>query len=223
VKEEKTMEQVQITSRTRTGTGKGVARQLRRQGFVPAVLYGGKLGNIPLSVNTHDLRQIIVKEGDNALIQLAIEGDGESKRTTVLIKNFQKDPVMQTLLHVDFLEISMEKVIEVNIALELVGESPGVKAGGILEFVTREVTVECLPGDIVEQFEVDTSTLEIGDSVTVSDIALDTEKFTLLTDPETTVAMVSAPMAEEVEEEEGEEELTEPEVIQKGKKTEEEE
>lgn len=218
------MEQIQLASRTRTGTGKGVARQLRQQGFVPAVLYGGKFGNIPLSVNTHDLRQIIVKEGDNALIQLAIEGDGGSKNTTVLIKDFQKDPVMQTLLHVDFLEISMEKAIEVNIALELVGESPGVKAGGVLEFVTREVTIECLPGDIVEHFEVDISAMEIGDSVTVSDISsLDTQKLTLLTDPETTVAMISAPMAEEAEEEEAEEELTEPEVIQKGKKTEEEE
>lgn len=216
------MEQIQLTSSTRTGRGKGSARQLRRQGLIPAVLYGGELGNLALSVSMYDLYQIIGRGvGENALINLAIEEDGEIKNTAVIIKDFQIDPVMRTLLHADFLEVTMGQAIEVNIPLELTGASPGVKAGGVLEFITREIAVECLPSKIVDHIQVDTSSLEIGDTLTVSDISVDAES-KILTDSEIVIATIGAPLTERAAEEKEEEEQAEPEVIQKGKKPEEE-
>lgn len=218
------MEQIQLTSRIRVGTGKGVARQLRRQGLIPAVLYGGKLGNLALSVNAHDFRQIVAKGSwESVLIDLAIEEDGETKSTKVIIKDFQVDPVMQDLLHADFLEITMGQVIEVNIPLELVGEAPGVKEGGVLEFLMREVSVECLPSKMVEHIEVDISSLGIGDTLTAAEIPVSAD-IKILTDPEMVVATIAAPRVHEEEVVEPiEEELAEPEVIGKGKKPEEEE
>ncbi len=220
------MEQIQLTSHVRTGTGKGFARQLRREGLMPAVLYGGKLGNIPLSVDAHDFRLLVAKSGwESLLLNLVIEGDGGKKKTNVIIKDFQLDPVKQTVLHADFLEITMGEAIEVNIPLELAGESPGAKEGGTIEFVTREVMVECLPSKMVDHIDVDISSLEIGDTLTVEDISTG-DDLTILTEPDVVVATVTAPRPEEEEEEEmeiGEAEMAEPEVIRKGKKLEEEE
>ncbi len=217
------MEQIQLTSHIRTDTGKGVARQLRRQGLLPAVLYGGELGNLILSVNAHDLRQIVARgAGESSLIHLIIEGAEATKNTNVIIKDYQLDPVIQTLLHADFLEVAMGKVLEVNVSLELIGESHGVKEGGLMEFVTREVAVECLPKNLVESIEIDISSMGIGDTLTVGDISVDPDKLKILAEPEIVVVTVTAPLAEEVEEEAAEE-RTEPELIQKGKKPEEEE
>jgi large subunit ribosomal protein L25 len=217
------MEQIQLTSQIRTGKGKEVARKMRRQGSIPAVLYGGELGNLSLSVDTHDFRQIVAKHyGESVLIRLTIEGDGDPKTTTALIKDFQLDPVARTLVHADFLEVSMGKPITVTVRLEFTGESPGVKAGGVMEFVTRELEVECLPSDMVEYIEVDISSLEIGDTLTVEKIDVGSN-MRLLSDPEAVIATVAPPLTGEVEVEAPEEmEQAEPEVIQKGKKEEEE-
>jgi large subunit ribosomal protein L25 len=217
------MEQVQLTSRVRTSRGKGAARQLRREGLIPAVLYGGPSGNIALSVNSHDLRQIIVKGGgEHALISLAVEDEAETKNMQVILKDLQLDPVKQTLVHADFLEITMGQVLEIEIPFELTGESPGVKTGGVLEFVTREITVKCLPSKLRDHISVDISSLEIGDILTVGDIDLG-EDYEILTHADVVIATVAAPLTEEVLEEAPEEEQLEPEVIQKGKKVEEEE
>ncbi len=217
------MEQIQLTSRIRTGRGKGAARQLRRQGSIPAVLYGGELGNLALSVSTHDLHQIVAKGvGENVLISLIVEDDGESKNAMVLIKDFQLDPVMRTLLHADFLEVTMGQAIQVNIPLELTGVSSGVTNGGVLEFVTREIEVECLPSEIAGHIEVDISSLEIGATINVSDISTGPQ-IKVLTGPEVVVATVTPPLTKEEEVEEVSEAVqAEPEIIQKGKKTEEE-
>jgi large subunit ribosomal protein L25 len=129
--------------------------------------------------------------------------------------------VKRTLVHADFLEITMGHVIEVHVPIELVGESAGEKAGGIVEFLTREITVECLPSKMASHFDVDISALEFNDSITVSDLSLG-EDFKIVTDPETVIVTIAPPLL--MEEEEGEEEeVAEPEVIQKGKKPEEEE
>ncbi|MBD3309279.1 50S ribosomal protein L25 [candidate division KSB3 bacterium] len=224
------MEQIQLTSHPRTETGKGVARKLRSQGLIPAILYGGEHGNTSLTVSSHDLRQIIAKGiGDNVLIDLAIEEDGSSQqKVVVILRDYQIDPVKQTLVHADFMEITMGRAIQVDVPLVLVGEEecPGVKEGGTVEFTTREVTVECLPSDLVDQVEVDVSALEIGDLLTVGDLHFG-EKIDVLIEPDITVVTVSAPRSEEELEalEEGvaaEEEVLEPELIQKGKPPEEE-
>jgi large subunit ribosomal protein L25 len=184
-------------------------------------MYGGKTGNISLSVNSHDLHQIVAKGSwETTLIDLQVKQEKETTKVPVLIKDLQIDPVKRTLVHVDFLEITKGQTVEVHIPIELVGESVGVKAGGILEFQTRELAVECLPSDMVDHFEVDISALEFNDSITVSELTIG-EEFKIHADPETVIVMVAPPVAEEVEEEE-EEELAEPEVIQKGKQPEEE-
>jgi large subunit ribosomal protein L25 len=217
------MAQVQLTADVRTERGKEAAHRLRRQGILPAVLYGGKSGNIPLSVDLHDLHQIVAKGGgETTLIDLAINQEKETKTVPVIIKELQIDPVKRTLIHADFLEITMGHVIEIHVPFELTGESPGVKAGGILEFLAREITVECLPSKMVGHFNIDISSLEVGDSVTVGDLSLG-DDYKIITDPETVIVTIAPPLLREAEEEEAEAELEEPEVIQKGKKPEEEE
>lgn len=217
------MAQIQLAADIRAKKGKEAAHQLRKQGFVPAVLYGGASGNILLSVSSHDLHQIVAKNiGETALIDLAIQQEKETKTVPVIIKELQIDPVKRTLVHADFLEITMGHVIEVHVSLELTGGSPGVKAGGILEFLTREITVECLPSKMAGHFNIDISSLEIGDSLTVGDLSLG-DDYKIMTDPETVLVTIAPPLLKEAEEEEAEAELEEPEVIQKGKKPEEEE
>jgi large subunit ribosomal protein L25 len=217
------MEQIQLTSRTRTETGKGVARRLRQQGLIPAILYGGTSGNIPLAVSSHDLLHILAKgAGEHSLIELLIEGAGESKSAQVIIKDYQIDPVMRTLLHADFLEVTMGQVLEIPVPIEIQGESPGVKEGGVIEFVTREILVECLPSKMLEHIVVDISSLNIGDILTVGDISL-SDDYKILTASDIVIATVAPPVVEKVVEVEEEEEQAEPEVIQKGKKPEEEE
>jgi large subunit ribosomal protein L25 len=218
------MAQVQLVADVRTERGKEAASRLRRQGILPAVLYGGKSGNIPLSVDLHDLHHIVAKGGgETTLINLAINQEKEIKTVPVIIKELQIDPVKRTLIHADFLEITMGHVIEIHVPFELTGESPGVKAGGILEFLTREITVECLPSKMAEHFNIDISALEVGDSVTVGDLSLG-DDYKIITDHETVIVTIARPLLKEAEEEEeAEAELEEPEVIQKGKKPEEEE
>jgi large subunit ribosomal protein L25 len=215
------MAQVQLAADVRTETGKGAAHRLRRQGFVPAVLYGGKSGNILLSVSLHDLHQIVAKGmGETTLIDLAIHQENETKSVPVIIKDLQIDPVKRTLVHADFLEIIMGHAIEIHVPFELTGESPGVKQGGILEFLAREITIECLPSKMADHFSIDISSLEVGDALTVSDLSLG-DDYKIITDPETVILTIAPPLLKEVAEE-AEAEAGEPEVIQKGKKPEEE-
>lgn len=216
------MEQMQLTSSVRTDTGKGVARKLRQNGFVPAVVYGGTHGNIGLTVSSHDLRQIIAKgAGETSLIDLEVKNGDDTQSVPVILKEFQIDPVKRTLLHADFMEVTMGQVIEIHVPLELQGTPAGIKVGGLLEFVTRELTIECLPSKMLSHIDVDISALEIGGSLSVEDISLD-EDYKVLTPLDTVVATVTAPRAEEEEVEGEEEEQAEPEVIAKGKKPEEE-
>ncbi|MDY0094057.1 MAG: 50S ribosomal protein L25 [Candidatus Vecturithrix sp.] len=219
------MERVQLTSTIRTGRGKGAARQLRRQGYIPAVLYGGPTGNLALSVNTHELHQIIAKGfGETSLIELTIRDADESQRASVILKDYQLDPVVRELVHADFQEVAMDQEIDIEVPIEVTGKAPGVSEGGVLEFLMREVSIRCLPGDMLNHIDVDVSSLKIGDSLSVSDLQFD-EKYQILTPAETLIVTVSVPISEEELEStlEASHEQVEPEVIQKGKKTEEEE
>ncbi len=218
------MEQMQLTSNVRTDTGKGAARKLRQNGLVPAVLYGGIHGNIVLSVSSHDLRQIIAKgAGESSLLDLEVKNGGDAQTVPVILKEFQIDPVKRTLLHADFMEVTMGQVMEIRVPLEFTGTSAGVKVGGLLEFITRELTIECLPSKMLNHIDVDISALEIGGTLSAEDISL-SEDYKIITPLDTVLVTVAAPKAEEVEGEEEEEEegQAEPEVIQKGKKPEEE-
>ena len=146
---------------------------------------------------------------------MGLQIDG-GKYRQVLLKEVQHHPVNASILHVDFHAVAMDEKLVVNIPIELVGDPKGVLEGGVLDHTMREVEVECLPGDIVEQIEVDVSGLDINDSLSVNDIEIDKSKYSILTDGELAIAAVVPPrkLEEEVEPEEGlAEEGAEPTVI----------
>jgi large subunit ribosomal protein L25 len=205
------MERLILEAQARPSMSKGQRKQLRGEGKVPAVIYGRGEDTLPLIVDGRTLRQVLVTGGGNVLVDLAVKAKGKKTRQeTVMFKDIQRDIIYQDrIIHVDFIRISMTDKIEVAVTLNFVGEPAGLNEGGVLSMVSREVTIKCLPGDIPEHFDVDISALNIGDSLAADALDID-EKFELITPPDTVLAQVLAPMAEEVPEveeelEEGEE------------------
>ena len=213
------MEDKKLIAKKRGLEGSSNARRMRHTGNLPGVVYGSDKSPVSIEVDLHDFEQILHHHtSESLLIDIHLEGEGD---LSVLVKDVQHHPVTSELMHVDLMRVQADKPISVDIALELVGEAAGVKAGGILDHTMHSIAVECLPGDLVESFEVDVSGLEIGQQLQVSDLNLDS-KFKLLVDEESIVAGVSGPQAEEEEEEEEVEAATEPEVITEKKEADEE-
>ena len=217
---ETTLEAIQ-----RETSGKNEARRLRRAGKVPAVLYGGDgKGATPIAVEPRALLKILHSEsGQNTLIALKLAGAADAR---VLVKDFQVDPVTHHLLHADFYRVAMDKLIQVTIPVTVHGEPKGVKQqGGILEFIRREIIIECLPGDIPEHVEIDVSELMLHQGIRVRDIATD-PTWKAVTEGDAMLVHVIMPKAEEVVTPEvtaaaATATPAEPEVIKKGKKEEE--
>ena len=210
--------------------GKNEARRTRREGKVPGVLYGGDGAKAtPISVEPKALLKILHSEsGANTLISLKLSGAADTK---VLVKEYQLDPVTHQVLHADFYRVAMDKLIQVTIPVVVKGEPKGVKQqGGILEFIRREIEVECLPADIPENVEVDVSELMLHQGIRVRDLTVD-PKWTPKSDPDMMLVHVIMPKAEEVAAPAAGEAAAaaapvapaEPEVIKKGKKEETEE
>ena len=206
------MDRYQITAKRRENTGKGISRTLRRQGEMPAVLYGASIDNMPLAVDIHEIQLLLNKVSPSqALLDLQIESDVKDKKT-VMIKELQIDPVKFNYLHIDFYEVKMDQQISTTVPIVAVGTSKGVEEGGVLQIIRRELEVNCLPGDIPEQIEIDITDLDVGDSVHVEDIKLGKEieipyetNFTILTVVSPAMEKEEEPEAEEGEEgEEGE-------------------
>src|SRR5262245_18436188 len=185
------MEQIIVQSSVREQKGKGPNRRLRVAGKIPAVLYGHKSQNMALEVDPKEIFRILQSDsGENTIFQLAVPG---REKINCLIKEYQLEPVSHRLLHADFYEVAMDEVLEVDVALEVLGEAYGVKtAGGLLDLVHRELRVECLPGDIPENIEVDVSELKIRDHIRVKYLKV-LEKIKTLDDPETVVVSVEHP------------------------------
>ena len=206
------MEQITLSARTREIRGKGAARKLRRENRIPAVLYGPDTEPVVLTVEYVDLQRILKQTtSENILLGLQIESDSGSATRTVMLKELQVDPIKDTVLHADFHEISMDQELTVNISIRLVGTPVGVTNGGMLQHIRRELSIACLPGNIVEYIEFDVSELDIGDSIHVRDLSLP-EDIRSLDEDHLTVAVVAAPTVEEeeeIEEEEIEEEAAE--------------
>ena len=209
---------------TRSTFGKNESRRLRRDGRIPAVVYGGvdpQAGSVSISVDPKPLLRIMYSEsGANTLIGLTIDGGAASQ---VLVKQYQLDPIKDELIHVDFYRVAMDRVITVSVPVILKGEAVGVKQqGGLMDFVHREVAIECLPAEIPEHLEVDVSELMIGQGVRLREL-LEGVVWTPVSAPDTLLVHVVAPKAEVAEEEEAAEaeaaigEQAEPEVIKKGK------
>jgi large subunit ribosomal protein L25 len=207
----------------RTDKGKNEARRHRAAGRLPAVVYGtakdGKAPiGIPVTVDPKGLMRILRSDsGVNTLITLKLDGGA----TQVLVKEYQRDPITQALLHADFYQLAMDKAIVVTVPVSLRGEARGVKVGGgLLDFVTREVEVECLPADIPEHIDVDVTNLDVHGSIRLRDVATDA-KWKLVTDGDTMLVHVVVPKAEEAaaatEAAPAAAGGAEPEVIKKGK------
>jgi len=185
-------------------------RRLKSVGKIPAVLYGGGREPMPLAVDRHDFELMMQHHGGGAtILKLAIEGDDAP--VNVMVKDLQWSPVKSNVLHIDFLAIRMDQVIQAAAPVSFVGDAPGVREGGIFLHDLREFNVEALPKDLPEAIEVDISGLEIGHSLTVADVVAPAG-VKILDDPEVTVCSVTTPSVEPVEGEEAEE-AAEPEVI----------
>ena len=196
------MEKLELKSKVRTTVGNGPARELRRQGSIPAVLYGPDTESILLSISTKALEQVTKSANiGQLLLNLTIEGD-ETVTKTAMIRELQIHPLSGNLIHVDFYEVDMDRKIIVSIPIVTVGKSKGVEQGGMLQLVRRELEVLCLPNEIPESIEVDVSDLDIGDSVHVDEIELGDDIELPVADVNFTVITVLAPALEEEEEEE---------------------
>jgi len=219
------MEKIILKASIREEKGKIACKHLRKDGFIPAVVYKGGKEATPIFVNNKELWHAMHTEaGENAIITLDISGDKKNSQKTVIVKETQSHPVRDELLHVDFSEISLTEKIKVNVPVHLKGEAAGVKdEDGVLNQVLWELEVECMPMSIPESIEVNVEELMIGDAVHIKDVA-PPEGVVILDDPEQVIAGVNPPQAEEEpegEEEGAGEEGEEPEVIKKGKKEEE--
>jgi len=202
------MTTVALAAQSRTETGKGVARSLRRQALIPAVFYGPEVDPIPLILQSRELEKLITTgAGENILIDLNIEDGKSTQSHRAMIKEIQVDPVKQNILHVDLYAISMDKKISVEVPITLTGTAIGVSdEGGILQQVSRTLEVSCLPDRIPEAFELEVTALAIGDSLHVSDLEIP-EGVDILAEDELTVASVVPPTkVEEIEPEVLEEE-----------------
>lgn len=203
-------EKVSLKAERRSATGKGAARRLRRQGFVPAVVYGHGEESSSVKVRVEELETLLGRISvGSTLVDLEVDGQARP----VLIREVQRHPFRPDVLHVDFFQIHADEKIRVDVPLRLVGKAIGVEEGGILQQSKHEIEIECLPGEIPEQFELDVSALDIGDSLHVGDI--NAGGVAILEDLDTTVCGVVPPTVVVVEEEVEEVELEplEPELI----------
>jgi large subunit ribosomal protein L25 len=182
---------------------------MRQEDKVPAVVYGRGKDTQALVVDGKQLRQVLAAGGSNVLIELQIKGKGDKiRQETVMFKDIERHLIQKDkVMHVDFIRISMTDQIEVAVQLTFTGEPEGVKQGGILQVILREVAVKCLPTDIPETIEVDLSNLNIGESITAGSLSLPPD-VELITAPEELLAQVLAPeMEEEPAAEAGEEKV----------------
>jgi large subunit ribosomal protein L25 len=196
-------EQVELTAEKRTVTGKQV-RQLRREGWVPAVMYGHGFEPVPLQFEERSLAHILSKVGGSQLIGINVKGDKQPEMA--LVRDVQRDPIRGNFLHVDFYRVRMTERLTAEVPLVVVGESPVIEAReGILLQGISAIEVECLPGDLVDAIEVDLSDLvEIDQGIYVRDLAVPAG-IDVLTDVDEMIVRIVPLEAEEIEEEEEEE------------------
>lgn len=188
------MEQINLSGQARQQTGKCPAGRLRRDGMVPAVLYGtGVKGAVSLALNTKELEKVLhTAAGGNVLVNLSLEGD---KGTTVMFKDICRHPLSGSIQHVDLFAIQMDHRITVEVPVHIVGKAAGLAFGGIVQQETRKISIECLPADIPDSLDLDVTPLAIGQSLHVRDVALKAG-LRAVDDPEMTIVSVVAPTAE---------------------------
>jgi large subunit ribosomal protein L25 len=208
------MKTIKLKAETRTGSGKGFARKLREEGFVPAVFYGYEIEPVMITVSSSDLIKVIEKvRSESSFIKLSIKGGSEKTEKISVLKDIQIDTIKRRPIHADFYEIKMDREVTLDLPIILVGDPVGVEAGGELQQVKRELKVSGLPSAIPESVELDISALDIGDSIKVGDVelaegikCLDTEDGAIATVAAKRVSVLAEAVEAEGEAIEGEEE-----------------
>jgi len=213
------MKTIELTVEKRSTRGKNEARRTRAKGKIPAVVYGAGKPTVEVTVDRKALSDVFRQgAGENAIFLLKLEGTDQSRHA--MIKEHQRDPLSRKSQHIDFVRVLMDEKIKVKVGIEVVGIAIGVKTeGGILDIVTREIEIECLPGNIPAHIPVDVSELAIGDLIRLADVK-PVAGVTIVDDPQKVIVHVTHPTAEkapEVAAAEAAAEPTEPEVLKKGK------
>ena len=214
------MSELTLQVERRESSGKNETRRLRAAGKVPGVVYGTGGVSVSIQIDRVEMVNILREGGDNSIFLLKVPGTSESRHT--MIKEMQIHPIEHRIMHVDFQRIEMSENVQVKVSVELVGESEGTKnEGGLVEFITREVEIDCLPALIPAALPLDLSALHIGMHLEAGDIELP-EGVALVEDEERVIVSIVAPRVEEEEEIDEEEELIEgekdePEVLSSSK------
>jgi large subunit ribosomal protein L25 len=189
------LEQINLNARVRKTTGNSPARSLRREGRIPAVLYGPKTEPVLLSIDSKEFEKIVKKTTiGSVLLNLQIQ-NGKTESHPAMVKELQTHPVTQRFLHVDFYEVDMQRKIKVMVPVVVRGKAKGIEEGGLLQIVCREIEVLCLPTEIPEAFEVDVSDLDIGDAIHLEDIQT-VGDIEIVEETNVTVVTVLAPKVE---------------------------
>lgn len=200
---------ITLKAKKRENLSRSTTKQLRKDGYIPGVVYGKSQEPITVSVNNIDLIKTIRDEGRNAIISLEIE---DEKPVDVMVHDYQKEIVKDDIIHVDFFAVDMAEEMDVQVPVRIEGEAIGVKDGGVLQQPIFELQVRAKPADIPEEITVDVTNLNIGDSLAVQDIEK-TGNYEILDDPETTVVVILAPDTDDVEADTDVDESIEPELV----------
>ncbi|MBN1878641.1 50S ribosomal protein L25 [bacterium] len=200
---------MKLKAQIKPQTGKGMNRRLRRDGQIPAILYGKHQSPIPLSLDQLDTEKVINAGGARKILELSISGlTDNADDTMVMFKDVQRNPLTGKLVHIDLYSVRQDEEISMTIPIHFVGETKDIDKEGTLQFVSREISIQCLPKNIPGAIEVDISGMKMGHSMTVSDLKLP-EKVKLLDDPGKVIASIVAVRAAAVEQPEAEEETAE--------------
>ncbi len=192
-----------INSTIRSKKGKSAVRKLHNEGVIPAVVYGHNIAPVVLSLNGPEINKMF-KAGshdseDYKLIKLTIKENDNSQEKMVIVKEIQRHPLNGNILHIDLFAVRMDEKITAPVHLRIVGQAEGVKLGGILRQIVREIEVKSLPSDIPPHFDIDVSNLDIGDTLSVKDITV-SDKIQVILDPEAPIVSVLAPTVQAEEE-----------------------
>ena len=193
------MEEIRLKAEGRVQGGKNVARRLRKEGIIPAILYGKDVEPLPLRISAKEWKTVQSHVKSNTIIKMELKRNDQAEERPVMLKELRKAVLSDAVLHLDFLQVSMERAVQVEVPIHLVGEPVGLVKGGVIEQHLRSIMVESLPGQIPEKIDVDISALDIGDSIHVKEISLPGIK--LLAPPDVAVIGVTPPQAEEKVEE----------------------
>ena len=207
------MSEMTIQVEKRERTGKGGSRESRRKGMIPGVVYGGGKDSVPIQLDRKTFVEMMKKsDSENPIFLLKLSDSGQERHA--ILRDLQRDPVSRMVIHLDFQRIEMTQKVHVTVTVELVGTAVGVKTeGGLVEFTTRELKIECLPGDIPRHIEVDITNLHVGQHIEAGAVALP-QGVTLFDDPEKVIVTLGHVRTEETT---AEEKVAEPEVIKRGK------